>query len=144
MKSSVVITLVFVGAAMILGPLVFSYLYHGEPPIHRDTGIGYSWACFLDLRHRAYFSEPRVRFGASFRTAQKERGASPLIWRHGSPLSKTNRVLSSARWSLALQFLMSSTLGKLPFSPVVAVSELVRVAKQADSNVTSCVDDGCG
>ena len=47
MKSSVAITLIFVGATMILGPLVFSYLYHGEPPIHSGSGIGYSWACFL-------------------------------------------------------------------------------------------------
>lgn len=47
MKSSVAITLVLVGAAMILGPLVFSYLYRGEPPIHSGSGIGYSWACFL-------------------------------------------------------------------------------------------------
>ena len=47
MKSSVAITLILVGAAMILGPLVFSDLYHGEPPIHSGSGIGYSWACFL-------------------------------------------------------------------------------------------------
>jgi hypothetical protein len=47
MKPSVAITLILVGAAMILGPLVFSYLYHGEPPIHSGSGIGYSWACFL-------------------------------------------------------------------------------------------------
>ena len=47
MKSSVAITLILVGAAMILGPLVFSYVYHGEPPIHRDSGIGCSWACLL-------------------------------------------------------------------------------------------------
>jgi len=47
MRSTVVITLIFVGAAMILVPLVFSYVYHGEPPIHSGSGIGYSWACFL-------------------------------------------------------------------------------------------------
>lgn len=47
MKSSVTICLVIVGAIMVLGPLVLSYLYHGEPPVHRDAGIGYPWACFL-------------------------------------------------------------------------------------------------
>ena len=47
MKSSVAITLMLVGAAMIPSPLVISYLYRGEPPIHQGSGIGYSWACFL-------------------------------------------------------------------------------------------------
>jgi hypothetical protein len=44
MRSSVANCLIIV---MVLGPLVLSYLYHGEPPVHRDAGIGYSWACFL-------------------------------------------------------------------------------------------------
>jgi len=35
---------------------------------------------------------------------------------------------------------MSSTLGKRRSSPVIAVSEFVRVAKQANSNVTSYGD----
>jgi NADH:ubiquinone oxidoreductase subunit 6 (subunit J) len=47
MKSSITICLIIVGAVMVLGPLVLSYLYHGEPPVRRDAGIGYSWACFL-------------------------------------------------------------------------------------------------
>lgn len=47
MRSSVALCLIIVGAVMVLGPLVLSYLYHGEPPVHRDAGIGYSWACFL-------------------------------------------------------------------------------------------------
>lgn len=47
MKSNVAISLIIAGAVMILAPLVLSYLYHGEPPVHRDAGIGYSWACFL-------------------------------------------------------------------------------------------------
>jgi len=47
MRSSVAMCLIIVGAVMVLGPLVLSYLYHGEPPVHRAAGIGYSWACFL-------------------------------------------------------------------------------------------------
>ena len=47
MRSSVALCLIIVGAVMVLGPLVLSYLYHGEPPVHRDAGIGYSWACVL-------------------------------------------------------------------------------------------------
>ncbi|MFC1757205.1 hypothetical protein ACFL2H_00340 [Planctomycetota bacterium] len=39
---------------------------------------------------------------------------------------------------------MSSALGKRRSSPVIAVSEFVRVAKQLNSNVTSCVDGSCG
>jgi hypothetical protein len=47
MSSTVAMCLIIVGAVMVLGPLVLSYLYHGDPPVHRDAGIGYSWACFL-------------------------------------------------------------------------------------------------
>ncbi len=47
MKSNVAVSLIIAGAVMILAPLVLSYVYHGEPPVHRDAGIGYSWACFL-------------------------------------------------------------------------------------------------
>jgi|LakMenEpi03Aug12_release.lakeMendotaPanAssembly.Ray.scaffolds.fasta_scaffold2114745_2 hypothetical protein len=47
MKSTVAVSLIIAGVVMILAPLVLSYLYHGEPPVHRDAGIGYSWACFL-------------------------------------------------------------------------------------------------
>ena len=47
MKSNVAVSLIIAGVVMILAPLVLSYLYHGEPPVHRDAGIGYSWACFL-------------------------------------------------------------------------------------------------
>ena len=47
MKSNVAVSLIIAGAVMILAPLILSYVYHGEPPVHRDAGIGYSWACFL-------------------------------------------------------------------------------------------------
>jgi hypothetical protein len=49
MKSSMPGTLVAVGAALILGPLLLTYQHTGGPPanLFTETGIGYQWICLL-------------------------------------------------------------------------------------------------